>query len=143
MALTHKLTTHICACFTYIHIHTQHTGASVDWSREAFTMDDNLSAAVKEAFVQMHGNVSSVLWWIVIHIYILHIVTLLHCYIVTLINCYIVTLSHCHIIRYSRVQYAYHTCHAYHTCIHVMHIMHTCHTRMSYVHVIHCVSRHA
>lgn len=29
-------------------------GASVDWSREAFTMDSNLSRAVKEAFVRMH-----------------------------------------------------------------------------------------
>lgn len=29
-------------------------GASVDWSREVFTMDDMLSAAVKEAFLRMH-----------------------------------------------------------------------------------------
>jgi valyl-tRNA synthetase len=29
-------------------------GASVDWSREYFTMDDNLSIAVKEAFVKLH-----------------------------------------------------------------------------------------
>jgi valyl-tRNA synthetase len=29
-------------------------GASVDWSREYFTMDDRLSVAVKEAFVQLH-----------------------------------------------------------------------------------------
>lgn len=29
-------------------------GASVDWTREAFTMDDNLSCAVKHAFVQFH-----------------------------------------------------------------------------------------
>ena len=29
-------------------------GASVDWSREYFTMDDNLSVAVKEAFVRLH-----------------------------------------------------------------------------------------
>eukprot|EP01084_Bolivina_argentea_P094136 169234_1 len=29
-------------------------GASVDWSREVFTMDDNLNFAVKEAFVRMH-----------------------------------------------------------------------------------------
>ncbi len=29
-------------------------GASVDWSREYFTMDDNLSIAVKEAFVRLH-----------------------------------------------------------------------------------------
>jgi valyl-tRNA synthetase len=29
-------------------------GASVDWSREYFTMDDNLSVAVREAFVQLH-----------------------------------------------------------------------------------------
>jgi valyl-tRNA synthetase len=29
-------------------------GASVDWSREYFTMDDGLSAAVKEAFVRLH-----------------------------------------------------------------------------------------
>jgi valyl-tRNA synthetase len=29
-------------------------GSSVDWSRERFTMDDDLSAAVIEAFVQLH-----------------------------------------------------------------------------------------
>ncbi len=29
-------------------------GASVDWSREYFTMDENLSIAVKEAFVRLH-----------------------------------------------------------------------------------------
>jgi valyl-tRNA synthetase len=29
-------------------------GASVDWQREYFTMDDNLSAAVREAFVRLH-----------------------------------------------------------------------------------------
>ncbi len=29
-------------------------GASVDWSREYFTMDDNLSLAVREAFVRLH-----------------------------------------------------------------------------------------
>ncbi|MGC8549919.1 MAG: valine--tRNA ligase [Acidobacteriaceae bacterium] len=29
-------------------------GASVDWSREYFTMDDNLSIAVREAFVTLH-----------------------------------------------------------------------------------------
>jgi valyl-tRNA synthetase len=29
-------------------------GASVDWSREYFTMDDRLSVAVKEAFVRLH-----------------------------------------------------------------------------------------
>ena len=29
-------------------------GASVDWSREYFTMDDNLSIAVKEAFVRLY-----------------------------------------------------------------------------------------
>ncbi|HTZ89611.1 MAG TPA: valine--tRNA ligase [Alloacidobacterium sp.] len=29
-------------------------GASVDWSREYFTMDDNLSVAVREAFVKLH-----------------------------------------------------------------------------------------
>ena len=31
-------------------------GASVDWSREYFTMDDNLSAAVKEAFVRLYED---------------------------------------------------------------------------------------
>ena len=31
-------------------------GASVDWSREYFTMDDNLSRAVREAFVQLHED---------------------------------------------------------------------------------------
>jgi valyl-tRNA synthetase len=29
-------------------------GASVDWQREYFTMDDNLSVAVREAFVRLH-----------------------------------------------------------------------------------------
>jgi valyl-tRNA synthetase len=29
-------------------------GASVDWQREYFTMDENLSAAVREAFVRLH-----------------------------------------------------------------------------------------
>nr|OQO28449.1 hypothetical protein B0A51_02998 [Rachicladosporium sp. CCFEE 5018] len=29
-------------------------GGSLDWSREAFTMDDNLSAAVRKLFVQLH-----------------------------------------------------------------------------------------
>ena len=29
-------------------------GISVDWSRRAFTMDDNLVAAVQEAFVRLH-----------------------------------------------------------------------------------------
>ena len=29
-------------------------GASVDWNREYFTMDDNLSVAVREAFVRLH-----------------------------------------------------------------------------------------
>jgi len=31
-------------------------GASVDWSREAFTMDSNLSRAVTEAFVRFHDD---------------------------------------------------------------------------------------
>ena len=31
-------------------------GASVDWSREAFTMDSNLSRAVTEAFVRFHED---------------------------------------------------------------------------------------
>jgi valyl-tRNA synthetase len=31
-------------------------GSSVDWSREAFTMDANLSAAVTEAFVRFHED---------------------------------------------------------------------------------------
>ena len=31
-------------------------GASVDWSREYFTMDDNLSAAVKEVFVRLYED---------------------------------------------------------------------------------------
>ncbi|WP_040261461.1 valine--tRNA ligase [Pseudomonas massiliensis] len=31
-------------------------GSSVDWSRERFTMDDGLSAAVKEAFVRLHED---------------------------------------------------------------------------------------
>jgi valyl-tRNA synthetase len=29
-------------------------GSSTDWSREAFTMDENLSAAVAETFVKLH-----------------------------------------------------------------------------------------
>lgn len=33
---------------------TRRMGASVDWSREAFTMDKNLSAAVTETFVKLH-----------------------------------------------------------------------------------------
>jgi valyl-tRNA synthetase len=32
----------------------RHLGASVDWDREAFTMDKNCSAAVTEAFVRFH-----------------------------------------------------------------------------------------
>lgn len=32
------------------------TGASPDWSRLRFTMDEQLSAAVKEAFLRMHGD---------------------------------------------------------------------------------------
>lgn len=31
-------------------------GASPDWSRQAFTMDANLSAAVQEAFLRLHGK---------------------------------------------------------------------------------------
>ena len=31
-------------------------GASVDWSREAFTMDEKLSNAVIEAFLRMHAS---------------------------------------------------------------------------------------
>jgi valyl-tRNA synthetase len=31
-------------------------GSSVDWSRERFTMDDGLSAAVQEAFVRLHED---------------------------------------------------------------------------------------
>ena len=30
-------------------------GSSVDWDRLVFTMDDNLSAAVKEAFLRLHA----------------------------------------------------------------------------------------
>lgn len=32
----------------------RHLGVSTDWSRERFTMDDNLSRGVKEAFVRLH-----------------------------------------------------------------------------------------
>jgi valyl-tRNA synthetase len=32
----------------------RHLGVSTDWSREAFTMDDKLSVAVREAFVRLH-----------------------------------------------------------------------------------------
>ena len=31
-------------------------GVSVDWSREAFTMDENLSAAVRDTFIQLHDE---------------------------------------------------------------------------------------
>lgn len=31
-------------------------GSSVDWDRLVFTMDDNLSAAVKEAFLRLHAS---------------------------------------------------------------------------------------
>ncbi len=31
-------------------------GSSVDWSRERFTLDDGLSAAVREVFVRLHGE---------------------------------------------------------------------------------------
>ena len=31
-------------------------GASVDWQREVFTLDDKLSKAVQEAFIQLHAN---------------------------------------------------------------------------------------
>ncbi len=31
-------------------------GGSMDWSREAFTMDENLSAAVRQTFVQLHDE---------------------------------------------------------------------------------------
>jgi valyl-tRNA synthetase len=34
----------------------RYLGASVDWSREAFTMDSNLSRAVTEAFVKFHED---------------------------------------------------------------------------------------
>ncbi len=32
------------------------TGASPDWGRLRFTMDERLTAAVKEAFLRMHSN---------------------------------------------------------------------------------------
>lgn len=32
------------------------TGSSLDWSRQAFTMDPNLSNAVTEAFVRLHND---------------------------------------------------------------------------------------
>ncbi len=35
---------------------TRRLGASVDWSRDRFTMDDDLSAAVRKAFVQLHDE---------------------------------------------------------------------------------------
>jgi valyl-tRNA synthetase len=42
------------------HQHLTHTlkrmGGSFDWTREAFTMDKNLSAAVTESFVKMHED---------------------------------------------------------------------------------------
>ena len=31
-------------------------GGSMDWTREAFTMDENLSAAVRETFIQLHDE---------------------------------------------------------------------------------------
>ncbi|KAG2438857.1 hypothetical protein HXX76_005397 [Chlamydomonas incerta] len=39
-----------------IHDQLRRLGSSVDWSRTAFTMDDKLSRAVKEAFVRMHAG---------------------------------------------------------------------------------------
>ena len=35
---------------------TRRLGASVDWQHERFTMDDGLSAAVKEVFVKLHDE---------------------------------------------------------------------------------------
>lgn len=35
---------------------TRRLGASVDWSRDRFTMDDGLSAAVRKVFVQLHDE---------------------------------------------------------------------------------------
>lgn len=37
-----------------IHKQLRRLGASADWQRERFTMDDGLSAAVIKTFVQMH-----------------------------------------------------------------------------------------
>ena len=34
----------------------QRIGGSMDWTREAFTMDENLSAAVRETFIQLHDE---------------------------------------------------------------------------------------
>jgi valyl-tRNA synthetase len=39
---------------TKINTVLRNTGCSFDWTREAFTMDENLSAAVTETFVQLH-----------------------------------------------------------------------------------------
>lgn len=38
-------------------------GASVDWSREAFTMDAKLSVAVTEAFCRLFDDGLMYAWW--------------------------------------------------------------------------------
>lgn len=38
----------------YITRQMRHLGASADWSRERFTLDESMSAAVVEAFVRLH-----------------------------------------------------------------------------------------
>ena len=35
-------------------------GDTVDWSREYYTMDENLSVAVREAFVRLYERASSI-----------------------------------------------------------------------------------
>ncbi len=39
-----------------INIQTRRLGASADWSRERFTMDDGLTAAVQEAFIRLYED---------------------------------------------------------------------------------------
>lgn len=44
---------HLCRYGGFITNQLRRLGASCDWSRERFTLDDGLSEAVAEAFVQL------------------------------------------------------------------------------------------
>ncbi len=56
----HKMS--LLACSDFVRYHTKinnahkRMGESYDWTREAFTMDANLTAAVTETFVQLHDE---------------------------------------------------------------------------------------
>lgn len=43
----------------YIVRQMRRLGASADWSRERFTLDPEMSAAVTEAFVRLHEKVTN------------------------------------------------------------------------------------